>query len=634
MIDNAGKIDYRAIGLKSGLEIHQQLSSRTKLFCCCPNEIRKVEDSDFEFYRYLRARESEMGEVDRAAAEQAMTRKKFIYKSYDTTCLIENDEEPPMPLNSEALDIALKAAVLFNMKPADEVFTMRKIVVDGSNTTGFQRTCFIASNGFIETPMGRVGMDTLCLEEDAASKVDTKADATTYSLDRLGIPLIEIATAPDIKTPAQAREVALAIGTLLRSLKVRRGLGTIRQDVNVSIAQGARVEIKGVQALDLVQDVVEKEAVRQLNLVAIRDELLARHATVHDEISDITELFKGSESKVIKKALSSGGVIYAIRLDGFKGLIGKEIQPGRRLGTEFSDRAKRAAGVGGIFHSDELPNYGITAAEVDAVRSKLVPGENDAFVLVADSKTKSKIALEAVIRRAKEAMIGVPEETRGPLPNGNTEYMRPLPGRARMYPETDVPSVPVTVEHMARISQDMPELLGEKKLRFVKQYGLNEEMAQKLAYSPDNDTFEELAKISGNPTLVARTMLGTMTELRRDGVPVDNITDRHLDDVFRRVKEGKIAKEAIPAVLKEIAQQPEKGVEDAIKRLGLGGVSEDDVRKIIGEIVHEKHDYVKEKGETAQSGLMGMAMAKLRGKADGKLISRILKEQIAEELKK
>ncbi len=627
-------IDYKAIGLKAGLEIHQQLASKTKLFCCCPNEIRKIEDSDFEFFRYLRARESEMGEIDRAAAEQAMTRKKFIYKAYDTTCLIENDEEPPMPLNPEALDIALKASVLFNMRPVDEVFTMRKIVVDGSNTTGFQRTCFIASNGFIETPSGRVGMDTVCLEEDAASKVDTKADATTYSLDRLGIPLIEIATAPDIKTPEQAREVALAIGTLLRSLKVRRGLGTIRQDVNVSIAQGARVEVKGVQALDLIQEVVEKEALRQVNLIAIRDELLARHAIVHDAIIDITELFKGSESKVIKKALSAAGVIYAIKLDGFKGLIGKEIQPGRRLGTEFSDRAKRAAGVGGIFHIDELPNYGITQPEVDAVTSKLGLGSDGAFVLVADSKTKSRTAMEAVIRRAKEAMIGVPEETRGPLPNGNTEYMRPLPGRARMYPETDVPSVAVTKEYMARIRQDMPELLSEKKQRFMKQYGLNEEMAQKLAYSPENETFEELAKLSGSPMLVARTMLGTMTELRRDGVPVDNITDRHMEEVFDLVREGKIAKEAISSVLKETAQQPEKGVGEAIKRLGLGGVGEEEVRKIIGEIVTEKCDYVKEKGEAAQSGLMGMAMAKLRGKADGKLISKILKEQIAAELKK
>ena len=626
-------IDYKEIGLKSGLEIHQQLATRTKLFCRCPNEIRETEQSDFEFFRFLRARESEMGEVDRAAAEQAMTRKKFIYKAYDTTCLVENDEEPPSPLNSEALDIALKASVLFNMTPADEVFAMRKIVVDGSNTTGFQRTCFVASNGFIETPMGRVGMDTLCLEEDAASKVEAKSDATIYSLDRLGIPLIEIATAPDIKSPAQAKEVALAIGTLLRSLKVRRGLGTIRQDVNVSIAKGARVEIKGVQALDLIEQVVENEARRQLNLLAIKDELLARKASVTDEIFDITEIFKAAESKVVKKALAAGGVAYAIKLPGFKGLIGREIQAGRRLGTEFSDRAKRASGVGGIFHIDELPNYGITQGEVDAVKAKLGLGENDAFVMVADTKTKSKNAMEAVIRRAKEAMIGIPEETRGPLPNGNTEYMRPLPGKARMYPETDVMSVPITRNYMEQIKQDMPELLSEKKDRFMKQYGLNEEFAKGIAYSADADQFEELAK-KYNPTLVARTIYGTMTELRRDGVQVDAITEKHLDELFRLVDGGKIAKEAIPDVLKETAKQPGKGVEDAIKRMGLGGVSEEEVRQIIGTIVAEKHDFVKEKGDAAMSGLMGLAMQKLRGKADGKLINKVLKEKIQEELKK
>jgi glutamyl-tRNA(Gln) amidotransferase subunit E len=428
--------------------------------------------------------------------------------------------------------------------------------------------------------------------------------------------------------------VALAIGTLLRSLRVRRGLGTIRQDVNVSIEKGARVEIKGVQALDLVQDVVEKEALRQVSLIAIRDELQARHAVVHDNIIDITGLFKGTESKVIKKALSSGGVVYAIKLDGFKGLIGREIQPGRRLGTEFSDRAKRAAGVGGIFHSDELPNYGITQAEADAVRSKLGLGEDGAFVIVADAKARSQTAMEAVVRRAKEALAGVPEETRGPLPNGNTEYMRPLPGRARMYPETDVPSVAISAGHMAKIRQDMPELLSEKKQRFVKQYGLSEEMAQALAYSPESEAFEELAKAYGSPTLVARTLYGTLTELRREGVPVDNITEQHLKDVFQLVGEGKIAKEAIPSVLRETAQQPDKGVGEAVRRLGLGGVSEADVRNIIDEIVREKRDYIKEKGEAAQSGLMGMAMARLRGKADGKLISKILKEEIGKELNK
>ncbi|HMK46607.1 MAG TPA: Glu-tRNA(Gln) amidotransferase subunit GatE [Methanocella sp.] len=633
MIDYTDNIDYRAIGLKAGLEIHQQLGTRTKLFCCCPNKIRETAESNFEFFRYLRARESEMGEVDRAAAEQAMTRKRFVYKAYDTTCLIENDEEPPKPLNPEALKTALKAAFLFNMTPADEVFTMRKIVVDGSNTTGFQRTCFIASDGFIETPAGRVGMDTLCLEEDAASKVEAKSDTTIYSLDRLGIPLIEIATAPDIKSPAQAREVALAIGTLLRSLKVRRGLGTIRQDVNVSIAKGARVEIKGVQALDLIEQVVELEAKRQINLLAIKDELHSREAMVTEDITDITDIFKDSDSKVVKKALSSGGAAYAIILPGFRGLIGREIGPGRRLGTEFSDRAKRTAGVGGIFHIDELPNYGITQAEVDAVISRLKLGGNDAFVMVADTKTKAKAAIEAVMKRAGEAMIGIPEETRGPLPNGNTEYMRPLPGKARMYPETDVMSVQITREYLEKIKGDMPELLNEKKDRFMRQYGLNEEFAKGIAYSTDAELFEDLSKKYGNPTLIARTIHGTMTELRRDDVQVDGITEGHLNELFGLVNEGKIAKEAIPAVLKETAQQPTKNVEYAIKRMGLDGVGEDEVRRIIGDIVREKHNFIKEKGDAATSGLMGLAMQKLRGKADGKLINRILKETIQKELK-
>ena len=628
-------IDYKAVGLKAGLEIHQQLSTRTKLFCKCPTEIRETKDSNFEFFRYLRARESELGEVDRAAAEQAMTGHRFMYKAYDSTCLIENDEEPPRELNLEALDVALKAAIMLNMSPVDEVFTMRKIVVDGSNTTGFQRTSFVASAGFLDTDSGRVGMDTLCLEEDAASKVETKGDTVTYSLDRLGIPLIEIATAPDIHTPAQAHDVALQIGTLLRSLKkVKRGLGTIRQDVNVSIAKGARVEIKGVQTLDLIEQVVESEAQRQLNLIDIREQLQARGASVNDVIFDITDVFKDSSSKVIKKALTSGGVAFAVKLYGFRGLIGKEIQANRRLGSEFSDRAKRAAGVGGIFHIDELPNYGIEQSEVDAVSAKLALGPNDAFVMVADSKRKATLAMEAVLRRAREALIGIPEETRGAMPSGSTEYMRPLPGRARMYPETDVPSVEVSRTHLATLRSDLPEQLQDKMARFIKEYGLNEELAKKIAYSVSNDTFEEIARSSGNPTLVARTITGTVIEMRRDGVPVENLSDEHFKALFKCISQGRIAKEAIPQVLAELAKSPAESIDAAIGKLSLGNVGEDEVRNIIAEIIRSKSDFIKEKGDSAQSGLMGLAMSKLRGKADGKLISKVLREEVEKELHK
>ncbi|AFC99289.1 glutamyl-tRNA(Gln) amidotransferase, subunit E [Methanocella conradii HZ254] len=626
-------LDYAALGLKAGLEIHQQLATRHKLYCYCPPRDRDVRESNFEFFRYLRARESELGEVDRAAAEQAMAKKRFIYKAYDTTCLVENDEEPPRPLNMEALSVALKAALMLNMKPVDEAFTMRKIVVDGSNTTGFQRTCFVASGGHVETASGRVGVDTLCLEEDAASRVEAKGDAIVYSLDRLGIPLIEIATAPDIRTPAQAREVALHIGTLLRSLpEVKRGLGTIRQDVNVSIARGARVEIKGVQTLDLVEQAVESEALRQVNLLAIRDELVARGASVDDEAFDITDVFRNTGSKVIKKAISSGGIAMAVRLRGFRGLVGREIQPGRRLGSELSDRAKRAAGVGGIFHIDELPGYGITQEEVDAVSARLGLGAGDAFVMVADSREKAERAVEAVKARAREALIGVPEETRGALPNGSTEYMRPLPGRARMYPETDVPPVEITPEFLEKLRKELPETLPEKKARLMREYGLNEELAGGIAYSTVSQEFEEIARSYGNATLVARTMLGTTVELRREGVPVESLTGEHYKQLFKCLSEGRIAKEAIPKVLAEMARGA--SIEEAVKKLGLGGISEGEVRAVIHEIVQSKKDFVREKGEASQSGLMGLAMSKLRGKADGKLISRILKEEVMAELKK
>ncbi len=240
--------------------------------------------------------------------------------------------------------------------------------------------------------------------------------------------------------------------------------------------------------------------------------------------------------------------------------------------------------------------------------------------------------MEAVKIRAREALSEIPEETRGALPNGSTEYMRPLPGRARMYPETDVPSVDVTPEHMEKLRQDLPETLPEKAQRLMKEYGLNEELAGGIAYSTSSYEFEDIAKAYGNATLVARTMLGTTVELRREGVPVENLTGEMYKNLFRYVAEGKIAKEAIPKVLSEMARGA--NIDDAVNKLGLGGVGEDEVRKVIREIVESKKDFVKEKGEASQSGLMGMTMTRLRGKADGKLISRILKEEIEAELKK
>jgi glutamyl-tRNA(Gln) amidotransferase, subunit E len=624
------KYDYSELGLKAGLEIHQQLDSKEKLFCRCPTLIRDVKDSDFEFFRYLRATESEMGEKDRAAVEQTKIRRKYIYKAYDTTCLIENDEEPPRELNKEALGISLGIAKLFNMKPVDQMHVMRKIVVDGSNTSGFQRTAFLASDGFIETSQGRCGIDSLCVEEEAAQKVEEIGDSIIYSLDRLGIPLVEIATAPDIKSPQHAREVAEQIGMFLRSTgKVKRGLGTIRQDVNISIAEGARVEIKGVQALDLIEDIVRREVERQLNLLFIRQELMERKAFVCEEIYDVTGLFIDTKSKVLQKGVKKGAILAAL-LRKFNGLVGKEVQPGRRLGTEFSDRAK-TAGVGGIFHTDELPNYGITEKEVKAVRDAIGASAGDAVIMVADEPEKARLAIEAVIQRAKEAMEGIPEETRKALPDGNTAYMRPLPGAARMYPETDVPQIEISQDYFDSI--EVPELLTERAKRFVSENDLNEELAGKIAYSKYLPLFESLIETykkneNVNSTLIARTLIGIVPEVRRNGFETENLTDEHFIGLFAAISNQEIAKEAIHDLLTALAKEPDLSVPEAISKLGLSAFDPEEVENFIKKTVRERGDFIKEKGPAALGPLMGIVMKEYRGTVDGKILSQMLKKEL------
>jgi glutamyl-tRNA(Gln) amidotransferase subunit E len=624
------KYDYSELGLKAGLEIHQQLDSKEKLFCRCPTLIRDVKESDFEFFRYLRATESEMGEKDRAAVEQTKIRRKYIYKAYDTTCLIENDEEPPRELDKEALDISLGIAKLFNMKPVDQMHVMRKIVVDGSNTSGFQRTAFLASDGFIETSEGRCGIDSLCVEEEAAQKIEEIGDSIIYSLDRLGIPLVEIATAPDIKSPQHAREVAEQIGMFLRSTgKVKRGLGTIRQDVNVSIAEGARVEIKGVQALDLIEDIVRREVERQLNLLFIRQELMERKAFVCEEIYDVTGLFIDTKSKVLQKGVKKGAILAAL-LRKFDGLVGKEVQPGRRLGTEFSDRAK-TAGVGGIFHTDELPNYGITEKEVKAVRDAIGAHPDDAVIMVADDPEKARLAIEAVIERAKEVIKGIPEETRRALPDGNTAYMRPLPGAARMYPETDVPQIEISQDYFDSI--EIPELLTERAKRFVSENGLNEELAGKIAYSKYLPLFEDLIEIyrkdeNVNSTLIARTLIGIVPEVRRSGVETENLTDDHFKGLFTAISNQEIAKEAIHDLLTALAKEQELSVPEAISKLGLSAFDPEEVENFIKKTVKERGDFIREKGPSALGPLMGIVMKEYRGAVDGKILSQMLKKEL------
>ncbi len=629
--------DYDELGLVAGLEIHQQLDTATKLFCNCPTELRDPEESTRRFTRYLHPTRSELGEIDEAALEESRVDREFEYLAYDTTCLVEEDDEPPHRLDDEALETALEIAQLMDMQPIDQAHVMRKIVVDGSNTSGFQRSTLIAVDGEIETGEGAVGIEDLMLEEESAQRVEETDDGVVYSLDRLGIPLVEIGTSPDISTPEQAREAAERIGMLLRSTgRVKRGLGTIRQDVNVSIAEGARVEIKGVQSLDDIDDIVRTEVGRQAELVEIAAELGARDASVGDTV-DVTEVFEDTDSGVIRGALDAGGSVTAVPLYGFDGLVGREIAPDRRLGTEFSDHAKRH-GAGGIFHTDELPAYGVTEAEVAALREAVGAGSEDAVAIVAAATEVAESAIEAVAERAESALEGVPEETRGANDDGTTRYLRPLPGAARMYPETDVPPVEPDPSAVPE-----PELLTEKVDRYQAEYDLDAGLAEQVAYGEYMPLFESVvdgvsaSDASGgssdssdgvDPTLAATTLESTLTELRRDDVPVANLADDHLEESLRLVDDGEIPKEAVGDLLSALADEPSLTAEEAVEREDLGGVSEDEVREAILEVVERNEKQVEEEGMQAFSGLMGECMGALRGKADGDLVSRLLREEI------
>lgn len=633
------KIDYEGLGLKVGLEIHQQLATRSKLFCPCP--ARLTEEAGEKFERRLRPTRGEAGEVDIAALFEWRKGRSYIYEApHHHSCLVEADEEPPHEINDEALIITMAVAKAFGSQIVDEVHVMRKIVIDGSNTTGFQRTAVIALGGRINVDGKKIPLETICLEEDASRKMGEEGLRIRYRLDRLGIPLIEIATAPVIKTPDEAARVALAIGRTLRLTgKVRRGIGTIRQDLNVSIKGGAKTEIKGVQRLDLIPKVIHYEVIRQKTLLEVRDELLKRGASTSDyhvEPVDVTGVFEETRSKVIRRVLSRGGRVYAVKLAHFHGLLGREVMPGRRVGTEFADYVRFWAGVGGLFHSDELPKYGISGEELEKVYDAVgaVKGR-DAVVIVAAEEDKARKAVETILHRALLALKGVPEETRGAREDGTTIFLRPRPGSARMYPETDLSPKPVTEHHHREAEKLKPEPLSVKRRRLIEECGLSLDLADEVLSDVRLDMIESLIKkYKGRvkPTLISSFFVNTLRGLKGEGIDVDAVPEDFLEDLIRLVAEKKIAKEALEELVKEAYRRRVYDAEKLAEELGLTKVSRGEAEDIVEAVIRENIDVVRERGMKAMGLLMGRAMAKLRGRIDGRIVAEIVRSKLSKIL--
>jgi len=626
--------------LKVGLEIHQQLASKNKLFCDC--KIIESNEYDFTFKRNLRPTQSEMGSYDQAALFESKKIKTVKYQSSkNANCLIESDEEPPRTVNNEALELVLTISLALNCTIEDELHIMRKIVIDGSNTTGFQRTILVGRNGFLEVEGIRVGIQSVCLEEDAARIIneDKKEDENkAYSLDRLGIPLIEIALEPISNSPIFVTNVAQTVGRLLRSTKkVTRGLGSIRQDVNISTENGPVVEVKGVQQLSQLPLVIEYERKRQDALNQIANELKKRdidESSFIDNVTDVTQLLSKSSSKVVKKILTGDSRFTAFVLRRFKGILSFEPYPGIRLGKELGDLVK-VYGIGGIFHSDELPNYGITTEDVESISDVLRMDKNDAFVLIGGPTKSLNTVLLELFTRIKKGFSGIVPETRSARLDGVTVFSRPKPGSSRMYPETDIPYILIDEGKLKQLSQDTPQPWNEIIDQICKKYNINKTLAENIFDSKYFSLFEKIVShTSTSPSFVISKLTEDLVSMEREGYDSSILSEDVLFYLFTELDNSRITKESIPLVIEKLLKNESMDVDEIISSFGTESITEGYVDQTISKIIHENSNVISQKGLDSVGLLMGRCMEVLRGKIDGEKVNKKLIAKLTEYLQK
>jgi len=625
------EIDFEKIGLKVGLEIHQQLNTNKKLFCKC----RPIESDEYteKFSRRLRTAKSELGELDPAALfEKTKSKKISYYANSQSSCLVEKDEEPPHDLDYDAKKTSLLISCMLESKIFSEIHVMRKTVIDGSNTAGFQRTMLVSQGGNLNVNGKKIGVQAICLEEDAAKLLKDEQDQRNYSLDRLGIPLVEIALEPVIAKPTEVKEIALTLGRLLRVTgMVKRGIGSIRQDVNISVMNSGVVEVKGVQQLDQLEKIIDYEAKRQYGLILIAEKLKKLSITISKEdVFDITEVFKDCESKIIQNALKLKIKIKAILVRNFSGMFGFEPYPGIRLGKEIGQLV-RFFGVGGVFHSDELPNYGINDSDVDNVKKYLKLVDGDGFLIIAGEDSKLDYAIDSIINRIKDAAQGVPAETRGATQDGETIFLRPRPGASRMYPETDIPSISVLPEEIKLAKENIPKSWNDSIAEIQQKYSLNSQLSEQIFDSEYLELFEKICKNKKNsPNFVASILCSSITNLQRKGFDAILLKPEHVIESFELLASDKIPKESLEIIFESIMSGKSENVSIAMQSTDVSSMGEDELNDILDKIIQNNMDLVKERGENALVTLMGIAMKEVRGKASGKMVNALLRKKILE----
>jgi len=624
---------FRKLGLKCGLEIHQQLLTEKKLFCRCKAVLHNDTPSA-EILRHMRPTLSELGEYDGTALMEFKTKKNVVYQLYDDiVCTYEMDDTPPFRLNQQALDIALEITLLLHCSVVDEIHISRKQYLDGSIPAGFQRTGIIGIEGWIPYKKRKIGIIQLGLEEDACREISDVGHKIIYKTDRLSIPLVEVVTYPEIQTPAEACEVANLIGRLLRSTgKVRRGLGSIRQDVNVSIKGGTRIELKGVPKLQYIAKAVANEANRQKHLLDIRDELKLHGITkdnFQSEYEDVTSIFKKSECRRFKEVIKNKAKIYGMIIHGFAGIFDKPTQPGKTFGDEIAGRVRVIACLDvmpNIVYNNHFKEFGLNLEEINHLKKKFNFKSKDAIVLVWGKKVDVNTAVKEIKIRAVESTVGIPSETRQVFPDGITDFERILPGPNRMYPDTDSPPSPILEDHLERIRNSLPEHIWDCEIRLEK-LGLPQPLVKSLSISKNLKIFDDIVKkLDANPVLVAVTLEETLKYLRRKGKDVDVISGENLFQLFEMLQKNKFSKEAIPTILEFLADNPKNTVKNTISKLDIKPMSVEELQTVINE-VFVQYNNTKKIDESVKT-IMGKVMKVARNRIDGKLVEDAVKTKL------
>lgn len=547
--------DIKKLGFKCGVEIHQQLFTEKKLFCRCPAGLYSKEHQA-EILRHMRPTLSEMGVYDGCALMEFKTKKEIIYLlNKDSVCTYELDDTPPFHINEDALDIAIEIALLCGCSIVDEMHIARKQYLDGSIPTGFQRTGIVGINGKIPFEGKEIGVFQISIEEDACREVEDSGHTIKYRTDRLGMPLIEVVTDACFKDPDEAARGVRHIGRLLRASEgVRRGIGAVRQDVNVSIEGGKRVEIKGVPRYQMIPALTRIEALRQHSLLNIRDELHRRKLSVENLKTfemDITDELKNTRSPILLNAIEKGHRIRAIKIEGLAGILNTKTQPGRMFASEISGRVRVIAcldDIPNIFHTDNYPEYPRNHIDLRTIRLALKLSNHDVSVIAWGPKDDTLTATNEIKNRIIDAFDGVPNETRQHLREGLTDFERILPGADRMYPDTDHPPVRITKERVEKIKNKLNEPTYKIEERFRK-YGLPEDTVAALSLSKCVPLIDELASENRNMKIVGRILGQTTRFLSRKGREVNGIGDDKWRDIILQCERGEIKMKDVAGLL-------------------------------------------------------------------------------------